>query len=87
MYVIKAPDSVTVDMTLLRTRQVRTQRQQLPDDNLDTQGRTIWKCDSSRSHTTISKYAQYQAASFQESLRVSTCQQVISVPISKYSQC
>ncbi|XP_037543007.1 lysine-specific demethylase 6A [Nematolebias whitei] len=29
----------------------------------------MWRCESSRSHTTIVKYAQYQASSFQESLR------------------
>lgn len=29
----------------------------------------VWRCESHRSHTTISRYAQYQASSFQESLR------------------
>ncbi|XP_074657406.1 histone demethylase UTY-like [Tubulanus polymorphus] len=49
--------------------EVRTQRQQAPDDNLDQFGNQVWKCESSRSHTTIAKYAQYQALSFQESLK------------------
>ena len=53
------------------TVEVRSQRQQAPDENFDQFGNQIWKCDSSRSHTTIAKYAQYQASSFQESLRVS----------------
>ncbi|CDQ83648.1 unnamed protein product [Oncorhynchus mykiss] len=29
----------------------------------------MWRCQSSQSHTTIAKYAQYQASSFQDSLR------------------
>ncbi|XP_018421304.1 PREDICTED: lysine-specific demethylase 6A isoform X4 [Nanorana parkeri] len=49
---------------------VRTQLLQPSDENWDTTGtKKIWRCESSRSHTTIAKYAQYQAASFQESLR------------------
>jgi len=31
--------------------------------------RQVWYCTSSRSHTTISKYAEYQSANFTESLR------------------
>ena len=50
--------------------EVRTQVQQSPDENHDQFGNTVWKCGSSRSHTTIAKYAQYQASSFQESLKV-----------------
>lgn len=53
--------------------EVRTQFSQPTDENWDITGtRKTWRCESSRSHTTISKYAQYQASSFQESLRVST---------------
>ncbi|XP_022095086.1 histone demethylase UTY-like isoform X2 [Acanthaster planci] len=50
--------------------EVRTQRQQPPDENWDQAGlKKVWKCESSRSFTTIAKYAQYQASSFTESLR------------------
>lgn len=50
--------------------EVRMQLCQLADENWDTSGtRKQWRCESSRSYTTIAKYAQYQAASFQESLR------------------
>lgn len=50
--------------------EVRTQVQQPSDENWDPSGtRQIWHCESSRSHTTIAKYAQYQASSFQESLQ------------------
>lgn len=51
--------------------EVRTQLHQTSGDNWDQTGRKkIWRCESHRSHTTIAKYAQYQASSFQESLRV-----------------
>nr|XP_020665260.1 lysine-specific demethylase 6B [Pogona vitticeps] len=50
--------------------EVRTQVQQPSDENWDPSGtKQVWPCESSRSHTTIAKYAQYQAASFQESLQ------------------
>uniref|UniRef100_A0A8C9V0I9 [histone H3]-trimethyl-L-lysine(27) demethylase n=1 Tax=Scleropages formosus TaxID=113540 RepID=A0A8C9V0I9_SCLFO len=50
--------------------EVRTQLLQPTDENWDATGtRKTWRCESSRSHTTIAKYAQYQASSFQESLR------------------
>ncbi|KAI1899634.1 hypothetical protein AGOR_G00063800 [Albula goreensis] len=50
--------------------EVRTQLSQPADENWDLTGtRKMWRCESSRSHTTIAKYAQYQASSFQESLR------------------
>ncbi|XP_077326819.1 lysine-specific demethylase 6B isoform X2 [Lithobates pipiens] len=50
--------------------EVRTQVQQPSDENWDPSGtRQVWHCESSRSHTTIAKYAQYQASSFQESLQ------------------
>uniref|UniRef100_A0A669DUG6 Lysine-specific demethylase 6B n=1 Tax=Oreochromis niloticus TaxID=8128 RepID=A0A669DUG6_ORENI len=51
--------------------EVRTQVQQPADENWDPSGATqTWPCESSRSHTTIAKYAQYQASTFQESLEV-----------------
>ncbi|XP_036065490.1 lysine-specific demethylase 6A isoform X1 [Oryzias melastigma] len=50
--------------------EVRTQLAQPADENWDPSGsKKMWRCESSRSHTTILKYAQYQASSFQESLR------------------
>ncbi|XP_055386671.1 lysine-specific demethylase 6A [Condylostylus longicornis] len=50
--------------------EVRTQVHQSPDENWDaTQGKRVWPCISHRSHTTIAKYAQYQASSFQDSLK------------------
>uniref|UniRef100_A0A8C7NN17 [histone H3]-trimethyl-L-lysine(27) demethylase n=1 Tax=Oncorhynchus mykiss TaxID=8022 RepID=A0A8C7NN17_ONCMY len=48
----------------------RTQLSQPADENWDLSGtKKMWRCESGRAHTTIAKYAQYQAASFQESLR------------------
>ncbi|KAJ1119121.1 hypothetical protein NDU88_007307 [Pleurodeles waltl] len=50
--------------------EVRTQLLQPSDENWDSTGsKKIWRCESSRSHTSISNYAQYQASSFQESLK------------------
>lgn len=50
--------------------EVRTQMQQTSDENWDPMlARKVWGCISHRSHTTIAKYAQYQASSFQESLK------------------
>ncbi|XP_062302383.1 lysine-specific demethylase 6A-like isoform X1 [Osmerus eperlanus] len=50
--------------------EVRAQLAQPADENWDLSvSRKTWRCESSRSHTTIAKYAQYQASSFQESLR------------------
>ncbi|XP_057192975.1 lysine-specific demethylase 6A isoform X1 [Triplophysa rosa] len=50
--------------------EVRTQLFQPTDENWDVTGsRKMWRFESSRSHTTIARYAQYQASSFQESLR------------------
>lgn len=52
------------------TIEVRTQMQQSSDENWDPMMvKKVWGCISHRSHTTIAKYAQYQASSFQESLR------------------
>lgn len=51
--------------------EVRTQLNQAADENWDpTHKEKVWNCTSHRSHTTIAKYAQYQASSFQESLKV-----------------
>ncbi|KAL1493384.1 hypothetical protein ABEB36_011447 [Hypothenemus hampei] len=50
--------------------EVRTQMQQPSDENWDPQtGKKVWACISHRSHTTIARYAQYQASSFKESLK------------------
>jgi histone demethylase len=50
--------------------EVRTQYQQPSDENWDN-GVRSWNCFSTRAHTTIAKYALYQASSFQESVRAS----------------
>ncbi|XP_019874953.2 lysine-specific demethylase 6A isoform X2 [Aethina tumida] len=50
--------------------EVRTQIQQPSDENWDPQtGKKVWACISHRSHTTIARYAQYQASSFKDSLK------------------
>uniref|UniRef100_A0ABK0L4Z8 [histone H3]-trimethyl-L-lysine(27) demethylase n=1 Tax=Rattus norvegicus TaxID=10116 RepID=A0ABK0L4Z8_RAT len=50
--------------------EVRTQFLQPADENWDPSGtKKIWRYENKSSHTTIAKYAQYQACSFQESLR------------------
>ena len=54
--------------------EVRTQRQQASDENIDFTSLTIplkniWKCESSRSYTTIAKYAQYQAYSYHDMIK------------------
>jgi len=70
--------------------EVRTQKMQAPDENRDHLGNKVWYCESTRNRTSVAKYAQYQAASFQESLRVSesgcrirayfeTCHDIISM--------
>ena len=46
------------------------QKQQSPDENRDRHGNMVWYCCSGRSHTAISHYADYQATSFQECLKV-----------------
>lgn len=53
--------------------EIRAQRQQKPDENIDQMGNKVWRCESSRSYTNVARYAQYQAASFQESLKVRLC--------------
>ncbi|XP_067289147.1 lysine (K)-specific demethylase 6B, b isoform X1 [Pseudorasbora parva] len=60
--------------------EVRTQVQQPADENWNHSGSAqTWPCESSRSHTTIAKYAQYQASSFQESLQVGNVTKSASV--------
>ena len=50
--------------------EVRTQLLQTPDENWDAEKKNqVWRCESHRSHTSISRYANYQASSFQDSLR------------------
>ena len=50
--------------------EVRTQRQQASDENWDSQGKArVWACESNRAFTSIAKYAQYQAYTFQEALK------------------
>lgn len=50
--------------------EVRTQLQQSLDENWDGQRRAqLWRCESGKGRCTLSRYAQYQAASFQEQLR------------------
>ncbi|XP_076805994.1 histone demethylase UTY-like [Clavelina lepadiformis] len=52
------------------TVEVRTQLQQPSEENWDPTGtKKVWLCESSRSYTSIAKYAQYQASTFQESLQ------------------
>lgn len=59
--------------------EVRTQLNQSADENWDpTHKEKVWACTSHRSHTTIAKYAQYQASSFQESLKVSFDELLVS---------
>lgn len=73
-----------LDLTMFNTRtllnsnpdhpvEVRTQWQQSPDENWDVQNgqgrKKQWLCESTRSHSTITKYAQYQASTFREFLQ------------------
>ena len=52
------------------TPSTRTQIKQEADDNIIPQTlQRCWPCVSHRSHTTVAKFAQYQASSFQESLK------------------
>ena len=48
------------------------QLQQPSEENWDaTFTNRVWLCESSRSYTSIAKYAQYQASTFREALHVS----------------
>jgi len=54
--------------------EVRTQRQQAIDENFDLTSMTmplknVWKYSSTRSYTTIAKYAQYQAYSYHDMIK------------------
>ncbi|XP_058124387.1 histone demethylase UTY [Anopheles coustani] len=50
--------------------EVRTQVHQSPDENWDgNKSSKVWACISHRSHTTIAKYAQYQASSFSDKIK------------------
>ncbi|KAH8853179.1 Lysine-specific demethylase 6A [Schistosoma japonicum] len=49
--------------------EVRTQHLQPPDQNLDSQGHTVWFCESPKTVTTIAKYGAYQAASFIDAIK------------------
>ena len=47
--------------------EIRTQIEQTSDENWDPKmEEKVWYCTSSRSHTTISKYAEYQAETIKE---------------------
>ena len=47
------------------------QLQQPSEENWDaTLTNKVWLCESSRSYTSIAKYAQYQATTFSEALQV-----------------
>lgn len=49
--------------------EIRSQMEQTANENWDpTMSKQVWYCTSSRSHTTISKYAEYQSANFQEAM-------------------
>lgn len=53
--------------------EVWTQNKQSADENWDpVLMKQVWHCPTSISHCSIGKYAQYQAASFQEGLRDDT---------------
>lgn len=61
-----------VDTAPDQSCEVRTQLNQPADENWDPQHKEqVWACVSHRSHTTIAKYASYQASTFQDSLKVS----------------
>jgi histone demethylase len=54
--------------------EVHTQRQQAIDENFDftsmtTPLKNVWKYQSTRSYTTIAKYAQYQAYSYHDMVK------------------
>ncbi|XP_032412359.1 histone demethylase UTY-like isoform X2 [Xiphophorus hellerii] len=62
--------------------EVWTQLLQPADENWDPSGtKKMWRCESTRAHTTIAKYAQYQAASFQESLREENEKKALKEPL------
>lgn len=59
-----------VDSHPEHTIEVRKQLSQPSDENIDEDLKHhVWPCKSTRSHTTIARYAHYQAMSFNESLK------------------
>lgn len=58
-----------VDLDAAHLIEVRTQLEQPSDENWDQDKRLkIWRCESPRAWSKISKYAQYQAKTFQDHL-------------------
>jgi len=56
-----------VEMNPHHPVEVRSQLEQSSDENLEPSLKEqVWYCTSSRSHTTVSKYAEYLATSFKE---------------------
>ncbi len=52
--------------------EMRTQMEQMSNENWDpAMTKQVWYCTSSRSYTTISKYAEYQSANFAEACQAS----------------
>lgn len=50
--------------------EVRTQLRQPTEENWDPEKRNlVWRCESHRSYTTVSRYGLYQSSMFKESLR------------------
>ena len=62
--------------------EIRTQRQQAPHENLSDVGKQVWKCQSSRSFTTVAKYAEYQVDSYKESMQAGALCPSLSVSVS-----
>ena len=50
--------------------EIRDQCHQMPYVNVDRADRQVWHCESSRSQTTIAKYAEYQVNSFKRALEL-----------------
>lgn len=50
--------------------EIRMQLLQSPDENFDKHGTKCWRCESHRSRMSVVSYAQYQAHSLQEALKV-----------------
>lgn len=50
--------------------EIRMQLMQTPEENFDTHGSKSWRCESHRSRMSVLSYAQYQAHSLQEALKV-----------------
>ena len=77
--------------TLIETQpdhqiEVRTQRQQASDENFDfssitTPLKNVWKCESSRSYSTIAKYGQYQAYSYHDMFKDESSEPLLPSPI------